>query len=260
MFVVWFFLDTVAEMKRLLPLTILSLFLVILPIFVAGSGAKAVTFVGSYHTSTSDGLNDIISSNSIYPKGFIYYKSSHPGFAYKNISLKYSLSDNYISSTGGAGNWEYSHGLNYIIHKDTLFLPNSEASGVLGENERLEFRANNPLEVLSKWVKLPLTTQVSSSYIENIKAGYLAYEEESLLKNYPKLIPLVDSKKMLEIKNYGKAKEYFQVKYNDRINTYTVKDGRVVSFKVSGKNVLSYQISMRAAEFSLYTPDAVAIK
>ena len=230
----------------------ISILLPILP-------ANATTMVGQYHTSTSDHLNDIIKQTQLYPKGYIFYKSND-GFSYINNTLKYSLADNYLSSKGGAGNWEYSHGLNYIVKDKELFVLSSEAGGLVSSNYYKEFRDNNPLVGNPEWIKLVMDSALVTGYGKEIMDGYLFYKNESMINGFSEMIPWVDYTKAFTISNFGKNKEYFSVRYKDREDLYTVRDNRVVSIKITRSSGAFFSLSMISADFKLITPAASLLK
>ena len=230
----------------------LTTFLPILP-------SSATTMLGQYHTSTSDHLNDIIKQTQLYPKGYIVYKSND-GFSYINNTLKYSLADNYLSSKGGAGNWEYSHGLNYVVKNKELFVLSSEAGGLVSSNYYKEFRDNNHLGENPEWIKLIMDSALSTGYGKEIMDGYLFYKNDAVTNGFSEMIPWVDYTKAFTISNFGKSKEYFSVRYKDRMDLYTVRDNRVVAIKITRSSGAFFSLSMRSADFKLTTPSASLLK
>lgn len=244
-------------MKRILLLGftfVASLSLFSLPLIV-----NATSLVGQYHTSTSDTLNDIISNTQVYDRGYITYKR-RDSFSYINNTIKYSVNDNFVSSTGGGGNFEYSHGLNYIILGKFLMVPSSEAAGLLTGEELLAFRESNPINLADKWIKIDMELDSNKSYVKSIIDGYSFHNTTSAVKTYSKMIPLVNSSLKFTIKNYGSQKQYYLVSYSDRKILYTVKDKRVVSVRETYDRGLTSYLSMRQANFIISLPTAALIK
>ena len=219
----------------------------------------ATTTVGDYRTSSSDTLNDIIKQTQIYDKGYITYKR-RDSFNYINNTIKYSGSDSYISSIGGGGNFEYSHGLNYIKLGRFLIVPSLEAAGLLSGDELLAFRESNPLNPTDKLIKIDTELESDKSYVKSIISGYSFRYDSSALKTFNKMIPLVNFSLRHTIKNYGAQKQYYLVSYSDRKILYTVKDKRVVSVKETHDRGLTSYLSMREAKFVISQPAAVEIK
>lgn len=244
-------------MKRILLLGFT--FVASLSLFSLPLVGNATTTVGQNHNSTSDTLNDIISSTQVYDRGYITYKR-RDSFNYINNTIKYSMSDNYLSSSGGGGNFEYSHGLNYIILGKFLIVPSSEAAGLLTGEELLAFRESNPINLTDKWIKIDTELESNKSYVKSIIEGYNFRNTTSAVKTFNKMIPLVNSSLKFTIKNYGSQKQYYLVSYSDRKILYTVKDKRVVSVRESYDRGLTSYLSMRQANFVISQPAAAEIK
>lgn len=221
--------------------------------------SSATTLVGQYHTSNGDLLNDLINNTQLYDSGYITYKRSD-GFSYINNTLKYSVKDKYLSSAGGHGNFEYSYGLNYTILDHFLIVPNMEAARWLSGQELMAFRESNPLSQDVNLVKIDTGLGTNKDYIKSIIKGYGLSNESSAFTTFKKMIPLVNFKYKVNVKNYGKDKQYFLVSYSDRKVLYTIKDNRVVSVRERDTRGLTSYLSMREAKISTLLPASYEIK